>query len=88
MDLPAKCNTSIGMGLIDTLDQFIQLGRIEPQLAMKVLATFDRVMAEVMADRVKARLTFKVTQCRRPWLAVSAANSRLQGPSRYLSVLR
>ncbi|MCJ1282933.1 Transcription initiation factor IIA small chain (TFIIA 13.5 kDa subunit) [Xylographa opegraphella] len=34
-------------------------GRIEPQLAMKIVSTFDRVITEVLADKVKARLTFK-----------------------------
>ncbi|MCJ1291895.1 Transcription initiation factor IIA small chain (TFIIA 13.5 kDa subunit) [Xylographa carneopallida] len=34
-------------------------GRIEPQLAMKIVSTFDRVITEVLADKVKARLSFK-----------------------------
>jgi hypothetical protein len=38
----------------------INEGRIEPQLAMKILGTFDRVVTEVLADKVRARLTFKV----------------------------
>jgi transcription initiation factor TFIIA small subunit len=33
--------------------------RIEPQLAMKVVASFDRAVTEVLAERVKAKLTFK-----------------------------
>lgn len=35
-------------------------GRIEPQLAMKVVSRFDKTIAEVLADKVKARLNFKV----------------------------
>ena len=52
---------SIGEALIDTVDDLINEGRIEPQLAMKILNNFDRVIAEVLADKVKARLTFKVS---------------------------
>jgi transcription initiation factor TFIIA small subunit len=38
----------------------VEEGRIEPQLAMKVVACFDRIVTEVLADKVKARLSFKV----------------------------
>jgi len=48
------------MALTDTLDDLIGDRRIEPQLAMKILANFDRGISEVLADKVKARLTFKV----------------------------
>jgi hypothetical protein len=51
---------SIGLSLTDTLDDLINDGRIEPQLAMKILANFDRAITEVLADKVKARLNFKV----------------------------
>ena len=54
------CHSSIGMALTDTLDDLISERRIEPQLAMKILANFDRSITEVLADKVKARLTFKV----------------------------
>ncbi|EDN92641.1 hypothetical protein ACHAPC_002449 [Botrytis cinerea] len=47
------------MALTDTLDDLISERRIEPQLAMKILANFDRSITEVLADKVKARLTFK-----------------------------
>ncbi|POS88305.1 transcription initiation factor IIA [Erysiphe pulchra] len=47
------------MALTDTLDDLISDRRIEPQLAMKILANFDRSITEVLADKVKARLTFK-----------------------------
>ena len=33
---------------------------------MKVIATFDRIIAEVLQDKVKARLTFKVSQGKDP----------------------
>ena len=48
------------MSLTDTLDDLINEGRIEPQLAMKILSNFDRVITEVLADKVKAKLSFKV----------------------------
>jgi hypothetical protein len=54
------CPSSIGMALTDTLDDLISERRIEPQLAMKILANFDRSITEVLADKVKARLSFKV----------------------------
>ncbi|KZZ89756.1 transcription initiation factor iia small chain [Ascosphaera apis ARSEF 7405] len=52
-------SSSIGWCLTDTLDDLINEGRIEPQLAMKILSTFDRVITDTLADHVKARLTFK-----------------------------
>ena len=54
------------MALTDTLDDLISERRIEPQLAMKILANFDRSITEVLADKVKARLTFKVRSHRKP----------------------
>ncbi|KAL8946658.1 MAG: hypothetical protein Q9222_006980 [Ikaeria aurantiellina] len=51
--------SSIGTTLIDSLDELVHLGRIEPQLAMKILQNFDRIVTDVLAERVKARLTFK-----------------------------
>ncbi|KAH6613984.1 transcription initiation factor IIA, gamma subunit-domain-containing protein [Boeremia exigua] len=50
---------SLGGALTDTLDNLITERRIEPQLAMKILANFDKAVADVLADKVKARLTFK-----------------------------
>lgn len=51
---------SIGEALIDTIDDLINDGRIEPQLAMKILSNFDRSIADTLAEKVKSRLTFKV----------------------------
>lgn len=53
-------NISIGASLMDTIDSLINDGHIEPQLAMKILGNFDRIVQEVLADKVKTRLTFKV----------------------------
>ncbi|KAL2044383.1 hypothetical protein N7G274_003088 [Stereocaulon virgatum] len=51
--------SSIGMALIDTLDEMVHTGRIEPQTAMKVMTAFDKSITEVLADKVKARMNFK-----------------------------
>lgn len=56
----AFCYRSIGLSLTDTLDDLINEGRIEPQLAMKILSTFDRVITEVLAEKVQVKLSFKV----------------------------
>ncbi|KAF2672263.1 transcription initiation factor IIA, gamma subunit [Microthyrium microscopicum] len=51
--------SSIGNSLVDALDAFIADRRIEPQIAIKMLEHFDRVVAEVLSDKVKSRLSFK-----------------------------
>ncbi|ORY65517.1 transcription initiation factor IIA [Pseudomassariella vexata] len=51
--------SSVGTALTDTLDDLITEHRIDPQLAMKILANFDRAIAEVLQEKVRARLSFK-----------------------------
>ncbi|KUL82659.1 hypothetical protein ZTR_09090 [Talaromyces verruculosus] len=51
--------SSLGLSLTDTLDDLINEGRIEPQLAMKILSNYDRYVTEILAMQVRARLTFK-----------------------------
>ncbi|KAF7193269.1 hypothetical protein AC579_6294 [Pseudocercospora musae] len=51
--------TSIGLALADTLDDLISSRRIEPQLAMRIMANFDQHIAQVLGEKVKARMTFK-----------------------------
>ncbi|KAI9842416.1 MAG: Transcription initiation factor IIA small chain (TFIIA 13.5 kDa subunit) [Sclerophora amabilis] len=51
--------SSIGLALTDTLDDLITERRIEPQLAIKILGHFDRCITDILAEKVKARLTFK-----------------------------
>ncbi|KAF2230178.1 transcription initiation factor IIA gamma chain [Viridothelium virens] len=51
--------STLGVTLLDSLDELITARRIEPQLAMKILSNFDKCMSEVLADRVKSRLSFK-----------------------------
>jgi hypothetical protein len=52
---------SLGGALTDTLDNLITERRIEPQLAMKILINFDKAVADGLAEKVKTRLTFKVS---------------------------
>ena len=58
--LPSDANVSIGMALTDTLDDLITERRIEPQLAIKILANFDRSITEILSAKVRAKLAFKV----------------------------
>jgi transcription initiation factor TFIIA small subunit len=55
---------SLGGALTDTLDNLITERRIEPQLAMKILINFDKAVADGLAEKVKTRLTFKVSTLR------------------------
>ncbi len=48
------------MTLADTLDDLISSRRIEPQLAMKIMASFDQAISQVLGEKVKARMSFKV----------------------------
>lgn len=73
------------MTLTDALDELISEGRIAPQLAMKILSNFDRHVAEVLAERVKANLTFKVRLLRAR--ARAAADGRA-GQPRHVPLLR
>jgi hypothetical protein len=82
------------MALTDTLDDLINEGRIEPQLAMKVLSNFDRVITEALAEKAKAKLTFKVREMQIEILSISVYDgctyhcfSRRTGPSTYLPFL-
>ncbi|KAF2143738.1 uncharacterized protein K452DRAFT_325671 [Aplosporella prunicola CBS 121167] len=51
--------TSIGLTLMDTLDELISTRRMEPQLAIKIMQNFDKALADVISDKVKARMSFK-----------------------------
>ncbi|KAH9874490.1 hypothetical protein IAQ61_003679 [Plenodomus lingam] len=70
--------SSLGGALTDTLDQLITERRIEPQLAMKILLNFDKAVADVLSDKVKSRLTFKV---RRADISIPTASATTSGPS-------
>jgi transcription initiation factor TFIIA small subunit len=52
--------SSVGTALTDTLDELISSNQLEPQLAMKIIAHFDKAFIETISERVKSRLSFKV----------------------------
>ena len=51
--------STIGNRLVDALDTLISDGRIEASLAMRVLETFDKVVAETLKDNTQSKLTVK-----------------------------
>ncbi|KAG0164483.1 Transcription initiation factor IIA small chain (TFIIA 13.5 kDa subunit) [Apophysomyces sp. BC1034] len=51
--------SSIGMALTDSLDELIQSGHINPQLAMRVLTTFDRSISEALFNLVRNKANVK-----------------------------
>jgi len=55
---------SIGGTLADTLDDLISSRRIEPQLAIKIMTNFDKAIAQILGEKVKARMSFKVRDWR------------------------
>ena len=62
---------------------------MEPQLAMKVISSFDRAITEVLASQVKARLNFKVEPSQSATgLQLVLTRSCAQGSPGYVSVLR
>lgn len=48
------------MALTDSLDELIQSGHINPQLAMRVLMTFDRSISEALSQLVRNKANIKV----------------------------
>ncbi|KAJ1930175.1 Transcription initiation factor IIA subunit 2 [Tieghemiomyces parasiticus] len=52
-------SSSIGAALMDSLDELISEGLLTPQLAMRVLAQFDKSISDALSNKVKNRLTFK-----------------------------
>ncbi|KAF8699883.1 Transcription initiation factor IIA subunit, partial [Rhizoctonia solani] len=53
--------SSIGIALTDSLDELITSGSITPQLAMKVLAQFDKSLADTLVKHVKVKTNLKVS---------------------------
>ncbi|KAE9962867.1 Transcription initiation factor IIA small chain (TFIIA 13.5 kDa subunit) [Venturia inaequalis] len=51
--------SSLGNAFTDALDNFVTEGKMSPQVAIKMLQHFDRIVSEVLAEKVKARLSFK-----------------------------
>ncbi|KAI9336133.1 transcription initiation factor IIA gamma chain [Obelidium mucronatum] len=52
-------NSSVGQALCDSLDEMIQEGSIDPQVAVTMLNQFDASMAEALRTQVKAKTTIK-----------------------------
>ncbi|RKP11559.1 transcription initiation factor IIA, gamma subunit, helical domain-containing protein [Piptocephalis cylindrospora] len=51
--------STLGFTLTEALDELIQSGHINPQLAMRVLNQFDKTITDVLAANVNNRITFK-----------------------------
>ncbi|KAH8926591.1 transcription initiation factor IIA, gamma subunit [Atractiella rhizophila] len=52
--------STIGVALMDSLDELIQSGHINPQLALKVLHQFDRAAAAALStNQTKSKATIK-----------------------------
>ncbi|KAI9145720.1 transcription initiation factor IIA, gamma subunit, helical domain-containing protein [Paraphysoderma sedebokerense] len=51
--------STLGMCLTDALDELIQTGQINPQLAHKVLLQFDKSVTEALNTQVRAKASFK-----------------------------
>lgn len=54
--------STVGVTLTDALDTLISDEKIQPQLAMKILSNFDRIISDNLksdASIAKSRLTFK-----------------------------
>lgn len=51
--------TTIGITLIESLDNLILDQRIQPQLALKILSNFDRIITDRIKEDLKAKLSFK-----------------------------
>ena len=56
------------MALTDSLDELIQSGHINPQLAMRVLMTFDRSISEALSQIVKNKATIKVKRKKKKYI--------------------
>ncbi|XP_066962340.1 transcription initiation factor IIA subunit 2 [Macrobrachium rosenbergii] len=54
-------NTTLGNTLQESLDELIQFQQISPSLALRVLLQFDRAINQALANKVRARITFKDT---------------------------
>jgi len=52
-------HTTLGMCLTDALDELIQTGQINPQLAQKVLLQFDKSITDALSNHVRAKVSFK-----------------------------
>ncbi|KAI8815948.1 transcription initiation factor IIA, gamma subunit, helical domain-containing protein [Fimicolochytrium jonesii] len=51
--------SSLGLALTDTLDDLIQEGHLDPQVAIKVLQQFDVTIGEALHSKVRAKTHIK-----------------------------
>lgn len=56
--------TSLGQTLQDTLDELISAGRLNNNLAARVLREFDKTISVALEQKVKNRLTIKCNRLR------------------------
>ncbi|CAL4074110.1 unnamed protein product, partial [Meganyctiphanes norvegica] len=52
-------NTTLGNTLQESLDELIQFQQISPSLALRVLLQFDRSINNALANKLRARISFK-----------------------------
>ena len=52
--------SSLGLALTDALDELVQNQQLTPNLGLKVMGQFDKVMTEALNNKVKVRATLKV----------------------------
>ena len=51
----------MGLALTDALDELVQNQQLTPNLGLKVMGQFDKVMTEALNNKVKVRANIKVT---------------------------
>ncbi|XP_076047734.1 transcription initiation factor IIA subunit 2-like [Oratosquilla oratoria] len=51
--------TTLGNTLQETLDELIQFQQISPNLAVRVLLQFDKVINQALANKVRSKISFK-----------------------------
>lgn len=52
--------SSLGLALTDALDELVQNQQLTPNLGLKVMGQFDKVMTESLNNKVKVRANLKV----------------------------
>uniref|UniRef100_A0A914DTH2 Transcription initiation factor IIA subunit 2 n=1 Tax=Acrobeloides nanus TaxID=290746 RepID=A0A914DTH2_9BILA len=56
--------TTLGVALQETLDELIRDGQLTNQLALRVLATFDKCINNALSTRTKNKTNFKADKLR------------------------
>lgn len=52
--------SSLGLALTDALDELVQNQQLTPNLGLKVMSQFDKVMTDALNNKVKVRANLKV----------------------------